>query len=204
MFSRVWTWLAPRMDRLGGAEHRRRLLEGLSGDVLEVGAGNGLNFAHYPPAVTTVLAVEPEQRLRAIAADAAGRAPVPVRVVAGRAEHLPAPDSSVDAVVCSLVLCSVRSQAAALREVRRVLRQGGELRFYEHVRADGGALRRLQMLLDATVWPPLAAGCHAARDTVAAIRDAGFVIERLERFRFPDSALPSPTAPHVLGSARVA
>jgi ubiquinone/menaquinone biosynthesis C-methylase UbiE len=203
IFARLWGWMSPRMDRSGVVERRRRLLEGLSGRVLEVGAGNGLNFAHYPPGVSSVLAVEPEAHLRQEALANAALAQVPVDVVAGVADHLPAEDESVDAVVYSLVLCSVADQARALREGHRVLRTGGQLRFFEHVRAESAGLRRAQTLLDATVWPTLGGGCHAGRDTAAAIENAGFAIEELERFRFPDVRLALPTSPHILGKARL-
>jgi ubiquinone/menaquinone biosynthesis C-methylase UbiE len=203
IFARFWGWMSPRMDRGGAADHRRRLLEGLSGRVLEVGAGNGLNFAHYPSDVSGVLAVEPEARLRRIALENAARAPVPVDVVAGVADDLPADDDSVDAVVYSLVLCSVPDQVRALHEGRRVLRPGGQMRFFEHVRADTAGLGRVQALLDATVWPTLGGGCHADRDTAAAIQSAGFVIEKVERLRFPDLRVALPTSPHILGVARL-
>jgi ubiquinone/menaquinone biosynthesis C-methylase UbiE len=113
------------MDAQGAIDHRRKLLAGLAGRVLEVGAGNGLNFAHYPPAVTEVLAVEPEPYLSGLAQAAAAQAPVPVRVVDGTADALPTPDASMDGAVASLVLCSVPNQARALAELDRVLRPGG-------------------------------------------------------------------------------
>jgi ubiquinone/menaquinone biosynthesis C-methylase UbiE len=201
LFARFYAWVSPSMDRGGVVEHRRRLLSGLAGRVIEVGAGNGLNFAHYPPEVTGVLAVEPEPHLRSIARRSAERAPVPVEVVEGVADRLPAPDAAFDAAVASLVLCSVPDPDAALREMRRVIRPGGQLRFLEHVRADTPALARVQRVLDAAVWPTLFGGCHTSRDTAAAIADAGFTIERIERFRFPDGPIPTPTSPNILGSA---
>ncbi|MBW3618646.1 MAG: class I SAM-dependent methyltransferase [Actinobacteria bacterium] len=189
------------MEDGGLAEHRARLLEGLSGEVLEVGAGNGMNFRHYPPSVTRVLAVEPEPYLRRQAQRNAAEAGVPVEVVDGVAGELPVPDRSYDAVVCSLVLCSVPDQRAALVDVRRALRRGGELRFFEHVVSPGRPLATVQRALDATVWPLVAGGCHAARDTASAIEAAGFELVELDRFRFPAGPVPAPTAPHILGRA---
>lgn len=204
VFARFWAWLSPRCDSGGASEYRRRLLDGLRGRVLEVGAGNGLNFAHYPRDVTQVVAVEPEPYLRALAERKAARAQIPVEVVQGVADRLPAADATFDAVVCSLVLCSVPQQRSALREVRRVLNPHGELRFFEHVRGDSRPLQRVQDVLDSTVWPRLGAGCHCGRDTAAAIRAAGFRIERLQRVRFPETRITTPTSPHILGVARVA
>ena len=201
LFARFWLWVSPGMERGGMARHRDDLLAGLSGRVIEVGAGNGLNFGHYPPEVTQVLAVEPNPLLRRVAADAAARAPVPVEVTAGTADRLPAADTDFDAGVASLVLCSVPDQPAALRELRRVIRPGGELRFLEHVRATTPGLRRVQRALDATVWPTLGGRCHLSRDTAAEIERAGFRAERLDRLRFPDSRLTMPSTPHILGRA---
>jgi len=202
VFARVYERLSVAMDRAGAAEHRRALVAGLTGRVIEVGAGNGRMFGHYPPAVTGVVAVEPEPRLRAAAAAAARSVPVPVTVVDGVAEALPAADGEFDAAVAALVLCTVPAQAAALAELRRVLRPGGELRFLEHVAADRpGGTHRLQRLADATLWPALFGGCHTGRDTAAAITAAGFVMEDLHRFRFPPTGPGSPASPHVRGRA---
>ena len=199
-FSRFWLCISPSMDKGGMRDFRRQLLAGLDGEVVEVGAGNGLNFPWYPHAVTSVLAVEPEPRLRERAAAAAGRAPVSVTVVAGTAERIPCADESADALVCSLMLCSVGDQAVALREARRVLRPGGQLRFLEHVRAETTGLLRVQKAFDATVWPHIGGGCHMSRDTAASIEAAGFSIERIDRFRFPQKGF-SPTSPHIIGVA---
>jgi ubiquinone/menaquinone biosynthesis C-methylase UbiE len=200
IFARVYARISPAMDAQGAADHRHALLAGLAGRVLEVGAGNGLNFAHYPPAVTEVLAVEPEPYLRGLAQAAADQAPVPVRVVDGTADALPIADASMDAAVASLVLCSVPDQARTLAELDRVLRPGGELRFFEHVRADTAGLARVQRLAD-VIWPLLLGGCHTSRDTLGAIAAAGFQITSVQRFRFPEGRLPQPAAPHVLGVA---
>jgi ubiquinone/menaquinone biosynthesis C-methylase UbiE len=202
IFARVYQRLSVTMDRAGGADHRRELVAGLHGRVIEVGAGNGRTFAHYPTTVTEVVAVEPEPRLRAAALAAARTAPVPVRVVDGLAEELPGTDGEFDAAVVALVLCTVPNQAAALAEIRRVLRPGGQLRFFEHVAAaQPGVMRRVQRIADATVWPKLFAGCRTGRDTPAAIAAAGFAIEELHRFKFPPTGPSSPAAPHIRGTA---
>jgi SAM-dependent methyltransferase len=198
IFARLYARMSVGMER-EVADKRRTLLEGLGGRVIEVGAGNGLNFRHYPATVEQVVAVEPEPYLRALASTAAQRAPVPVEVVDGTADHLPVAPG-FDAGVASLVLCSVPDQAIALAELFRVIRPGGELSFFEHVLAPEPGLARVQRLLD-PVWHRIAGGCHANRDTLAAIGTAGFVVDRLQRFRFPTTQVPSPTAPHVLGSA---
>lgn len=201
VFARLYARVSVGMEAAGVVEHRRSLLAGASGRAVEVGAGNGLNFAHYPTTVTEVVAIEPEPYLRALAATAAADAPVHVRIEDAVADALPLADDSVDVAVCSLVLCSVPDQGRALAEIRRVLRPGGELRLFEHVRAPGGAFAAVQRGVD-LIWPHLAGGCHTARDTLGAIEAAGFTFERLDRFRFPDSRVPNPAAPHVLGLAR--
>ena len=189
--------MSPATDAKGGAEHRRELLTGLSGRVLELGAGNGLNFPHYPDTVSEIVAVEPEAYLRERAREAATPT---VTVVDAIADRLPFADESFDAAVASLVLCSVPDQAKALAELWRVLRLGGELRFYEHVRPNNPRTAALwQRLDDWNLYPRIAGGCHAARDTEGAIRAAGFTIEACRRFPFKGGPV---TAPHVLGTAR--
>jgi len=193
VFARVYPWIARQEERRGGSEHRRELLAGLSGRVVEVGAGHGINFRYYPDAVTELVAVEPEPRLRVLAEDAAVHASVRVRVVPGTATALPVDTDSCDAVVMSLVLCTVPDPDGAFAEARRVLRPSGQLRFYEHVRSVRGWAARLQATGD-LVWPRLSGGCHLSRDTGGAIRRAGFEITSVRRFHF--SGLP-----HVLGTA---
>lgn len=197
-------WFARAYMKSGsGAEerYRRQLLAGLSGEVIEVGAGHGLNFPFYPGTVTRVLAVEPESTLRGAAREAAPAAPVPIEVVEGVAANLPSAAEEFDAAVVSLVLCSVPDQGSALTEIHRVLRPGGELRFYEHVASGSGIVRGIQRAADATLWPRLAGNCHMARDTESAIRAAGFEIESIQRFSFGPCSL-GPRMPHILGLAR--
>ncbi|MBB6171569.1 SAM-dependent methyltransferase [Nocardiopsis mwathae] len=204
VFARIWPRLRVGMDRGGMAERRRDLLAGLAGRVIEVGAGDGADFAHYPPEVTGVLAVEPEPRLRALARAAARTAPVPVRVTGGIAEALPAAEGSFDAAVASHVLCSVRDEAAAAAELHRVLRPGGRLRFLGHVGAAAPAARAVEWLLDATFWPRLCAGCHLGRTTLDTLRRAGFRLNEgtLVWFHFPEVRIVTPGGRHVLAELR--
>lgn len=190
-----------RRTELGEEEYRRKLLAGLAGQVIELGAGPGNNLAFYPPAVEHVLAVEPESVLRAECAKSAAEAPVEVTVVDGVSGRLPADDSSADAAVASLVLCSVPDQGRALAELQRALRPRGQLRFYEHVIAHHPAAAALQHLADATFWPRVAGGCHMGRDTGRAVERAGFRVEWCERFTFSPGP-PVPPIPHILGAAR--
>jgi SAM-dependent methyltransferase len=200
IFARFYARLSTISEDNGVGEHRRRLLAGLTGSVLEVGAGNGLNFSHYPQTVSWVLAIEPEPRLRELAQFRAESASVPITVLDARAERLPADDSEYDAVVATLMLCSVAEPVVVLREMHRVLRPGGELRFMEHVLAESAACRSIQRLADATCWPVCFGGCHTGRDAVAAIGAAGFSVRELVRYRLPTHA-PWPTAPHARGVA---
>lgn len=202
LFARFFDRFVAKDKGRGEDQLRRELLAGLGGEVLEVGPGNGINFEHYPAAVTRLLAVEPEPYLRERAGEAARSAPVPVTVLAGSAATLPLASGSVDAVVVAGVLCSVPDQEAALAEFRRVLRSGGELRFYEHVRSRRPAFARYQAAVD-LVWPRLMGGCRTSHDTLAAIERGGFRLERVRGFGFPPDARAYPVAPRILGAARV-
>ena len=187
------------MDARGAADHRRRLLAAAHGAVVEIGAGYGATFPFYPSAVTGVLALEPDRTLRELALAAARAAPVPVTVQDGVAESLPASDASIDVVVSSLVLCSVADQSVALAEAVRVLRPGGLLLFYEHVRSAHRMLAAAEDLVT-PLWTRMAGGCHPNRDTVGVIAGAGLTVQGVERFGF--SVLPgNPRLTHVLGVA---
>jgi len=191
-FARLYVRLSQAAEKGGADVHRARLLAEVHGRVLELGAGNGLNFKHYPDTVTEVLAVEPDDLLRAHAERAAEQAKIPIRVIPGHADALPAENRSYDAVVASLVLCSVPDPASALAGLRRALRPGGELRFYEHVRSGRPWIGRAEDLLD-PIWSRVAGGCHPNRDTLGAIRAAGFQVSDVEEIRFG--------LKHVLGRA---
>ena len=200
LFARLYA----RMTEHESAEqvdHRRATLAGLRGRVVEVGAGNGRNFGFYPSAVDAVVAVEPEPHLRSLAEQAAQNAPLPIDGVDAVAGALPFEDASFDAAVTTLVLCSVPDAHGALSELRRVLRPDGELRFLEHVHAEHQPLRAIQSLADASgLWPRMAGGCHAARDTLRTIEQAGFTVTELRRFDFTPGR-PVPAVPHILGRA---
>jgi ubiquinone/menaquinone biosynthesis C-methylase UbiE len=201
IFARIYDRGVRDADKRGGEEHRRELLGGLAGRVIEVGAGNGINFPHYPAEVSEVVAIEPEDYLRTRAEEAAAKSQVAVRVLDGLADSVPADDGSFDAAVVSLMLCSVPDQERALGELRRVLRPGGELRFYEHVLANSESFARAQRLA-APVWRRVSGGCNLNRDTGAAIERAGFRIERCRRFPFRPCFVAALAAPHILGVAR--
>jgi SAM-dependent methyltransferase len=183
-------------------ELRRKLLAGLRGRVIEIGCGDGRAFELYPPAVEHVLAVEPDALAREVAAERAAAAPVDVEVVDGVADALPAADASLDAAVLIWVLCSVTDPAAALREVRRVLVTGGELRFFEHVGSQNAIFRGVQHVADALFWTRMLGGCRTTRDTEGAIRTAGLEIVELERSFHSSSLWTITSAPYVLGVAR--
>jgi ubiquinone/menaquinone biosynthesis C-methylase UbiE len=202
IFARLYARIAGAAEAKGAAEHREEMLAGLEGRVVEVGAGNGLNFGHYPLTVSEVIAVEPEPHLRELARRAAADARVPITVVDGTAGSLPVEDGSCNAAVCSLVLCSVADQDAALAEVRRVLRRAGELRFYEHVLDANPRFARFQRVVD-VVHPYVSGGCHVTRDTEATIIRAGFEITSIRRFRFAPEPLTKQAAPKILGTARL-
>lgn len=196
-FARFYLRLSEAAERYGMAELRDRLLTGLTGRIVELGCGNGLNFAHYPATVTEVLAIEPDDVLRERAGRSAAEASVPVTVISGQGDALPADDESFDAAVACLVLCSVSKQASTLAELRRMLRPGGELRVLEHVRSARPVLGRLQDLVSPP-WQRAFGGCHPNRDTLAAIEAAGFSVRESERFGFG----PRPfTTAHILGRA---
>ncbi|MFE1325332.1 class I SAM-dependent methyltransferase [Streptomyces sp. NPDC058735] len=202
LFARCYARVSVAAEtRIGMARVRDRLLHGVSGRVIEIGAGNGLNFAHYPDTVAEVVAFEPERRLRQLAEEAARRADVPVDVVPGAAEALPVESEGFDAAVVSLVLCSVRDVPRALSELRRVLRPGGEVRFFEHGLGEGRAMVLTQHALDRTVWPLLSGGCHLSREPVRSLRDAGFELGPYKRMMMPEEGPVLPSSYCVLGTA---
>lgn len=197
-FARLWMVMSahetPLLHRL-----RTENLAGLSGRVLEVGAGTGTNFALYPETVTEVVALEPETRLVPKAREAAAGASVPVSVIASTVEAL-GEVQPFDAVVCSLVLCSVEDPEAVLRQLNSILKPGGELRYFEHV-ASAGWRGTMQRLADVTLWPRIAGNCHTHRHTERAITGAGFTVDTTRhQMTFP-AWVPMPVAEIAIGRA---
>jgi SAM-dependent methyltransferase len=198
-FARIWPTIAAHETEQMRALRRENLI-GLSGRVLEVGAGIGTNFALYPDSVVQVVAVEPEHRLAVRARETAVRAPVPV-VVSDEAVEDFTVGEPFDAVVCSLVLCSVSDPDSVLRQLFSWLRPGGELRYLEHT-ATGGIRGRFQQLVDATIWPRLCGNCHTHRHTDQSIRAAGFDIDEARTEQAFPPWVPLPVAEFTLGRAR--
>jgi ubiquinone/menaquinone biosynthesis C-methylase UbiE len=187
-------------ERRGQAARRAELLHDLGGRVLEIGAGTGLNLRHYPATVDELVLTEPDAGMvtrlrRRVARD--GAAPPHVRVVPAPADSLWFPDGTFDAVVSTLVLCTVPDPAAALDEVTRVLRPGGRLVLLEHVLATDPRLARRQRRL-AEPWAGFAAGCRCDRDTVTLLRTAGYDVTGLRTAQW--RGMPRIVRPLVAGS----
>ncbi|MGI8558023.1 MAG: class I SAM-dependent methyltransferase [Solirubrobacteraceae bacterium] len=187
-------------ERAGLADQRRELLAAARGEVLELGAGTGLNLSHYGPAVSGLVLTEPEEpmarrlerRLRAGSRRA--------RVLRIAAESLPFEDSCFDTVVCTLVLCTVSDRARTLSEVARVLRPGGQLLFLEHVRSERASLAGWQDRL-APLWRRVGHGCRCNSNTLALIEASPLTVVRSESGSLP-KAIPL-IRPTVVGAAEL-
>ena len=201
VFSALYDPLLWVGERAGMARRRRDLLSHAGGRVLELGAGTGLNLPYYPDGIEKLTLTEPadpmlpklERRLRKSARDC--------QVVVARAEELPFEDDSFDTVVSTLVLCTVDDPRAAITEIDRVLRPGGELLFLEHVRSDSERLARWQDRLHRP-WHAFAAGCHANRATVDLLRDSPLKVEAVNHDRW--SWMPALVHPLAIGRAQAA
>lgn len=175
VFARLYDpflWLG---EASGMRRRRRELLADAYGRVVEIGAGTGLNFAHYSDDVTELILTEPEPGMRRKLARRLARHGRVARILDAPAQHLPLADASVDTVVSTLVLCTVDDPHGVLREIARVLRPNGQLLFIEHVRADSGFLARCQDALREP-WRHFAGGCICNRSTVETMRACGFTV----------------------------
>ena len=186
-------------ERRGMQERRRRLLTRARGRVLEIGAGTGLNLAHYPDELEELVLSEPsDPMVRRLESRLQGSG-LRGRVVRAGAEALPVASASLDTVVSTLVLCSVADPEAALAEVRRVLRPDGRFLFCEHVRSDANRASRWQERL-AGPWAAFADGCRCNQETLGLIERA-LRVERLEREEW--RGMPGLVRPLIVGEARV-
>ncbi|HSD78941.1 MAG TPA: class I SAM-dependent methyltransferase [Solirubrobacteraceae bacterium] len=184
----VYDRCTARTEDAGVRERRRGLLAEARGDVVEVGAGTGLNLPLYPRAgLVRIVAVEPDAHMaRRLRRRRAGDAPAPVEVVRADGAALPFGDASFDTAVTTMVLCTVPDPAAVLAEVARVLRPGGRLLFLEHVRAHEARLARLQDRVT-PVWRRVAGGCRPNRSTLATLRASPLRVERVDEGELPRS-----------------
>lgn len=175
---------------------RARVASGARGRVLELAAGSGLNFRHYPPSVE-VTAIEPAAGMRVRAGERRARAAAIIAVLDGRAESLPFDAGSFDTVLVTFALCSVKDLGGTLREARRVLREGGELRLVEHVKSPNPRVERLQRGLE-PVWKWAFGGCSLLRDVSGELAAVGFEVGALEPIELP---LPLPARAGLIGAA---
>jgi ubiquinone/menaquinone biosynthesis C-methylase UbiE len=169
------------MNRKATRAVRDRVCAGLHGEVVEIGFGTGLNAAHYPPAVTKLFAVEPSSLCMRIARPRLTRSPTPVELAGLTGEHLDLPSAQFDAVLSTWTLCTIPDLAAALAEIRRVLKPGGMFHFVEHGHSPDPAVARWQQRLE-PLNKRLAGGCHLTREIPERIADAGFVVDELDTY----------------------
>lgn len=166
------------------APEREKVALALEGRVLEIGFGSGLNLPYYPRAVSEVLAVDPSERARRIGRRRIESARAPVTFIGLDAERIDAPDASADAALCTFTLCTIPDAARALREVKRILKPGGQLHFLEHGRAPDASVARWQDRLNG-IQRAIAGGCNVNRDMRALLEGAGFRLDRLDAAYFP-------------------
>lgn len=199
-YQRLYAWLLSGENALYDtivASRKRELFGSLSGTVLELGPGSGVNIP-YLRCASHWIGVEPNPYFHRRIRRTLRRLGVSGEIRPGLAERIPAPDASVDAVIATLVLCSVNSLPDALREIRRVLRPGGEFCFLEHVAAPEQTGMRAVQRAVRPLWKTIAGGCLPDRETWKEIERAGFVQCRIDHFKV---AIPI-TAPHIAGRAR--
>jgi SAM-dependent methyltransferase len=198
IFASTYDFQMRRAEKAGLRERRKSLLAGAYGDVLEIGGGTGANLVHYPPAVRTLTVTEPERAMVRRLERAARAQSRPVTVLCAPAEELPFNDAVFDVVVSTLVLCTVHDQSQALREVRRVLRPGGLLLFFEHIRSGDPRIARKQDRMN-RINRVVMHGCNCNRPTLETIEAEGFTVTNVEHGVIPK--VPHFVEPLVTGSA---
>lgn len=195
--ARLYDKLCRWVEKKGLLAARKRSVGDLTGTILEIGAGTGLNLEHYP-AGAKVIASEYDPVMLKRAQPRAAEASADVELLVADAMRLPVADGSVDAVVAGLMLCSVPDQQPVLEEMKRVLKPGGVVRFVEHVRAeDGTFLAKVQDFVN-PAWRRISGGCNANRKTVEAFENSGFTVTRKNAFMIGRLH----TSPHVEGEAK--
>ncbi|MFH0980087.1 MAG: class I SAM-dependent methyltransferase [Planctomycetota bacterium] len=177
-------------------EHRRRLLSGVQGDVLEIGPGTGINLAYYPPGIRWT-GVEPNPFMHPYLMKEAGKLGLGVTLRRAAAEQLDFADGAFDAVVATHVLCSVSDPARVVAEIKRVLKPGGRFCFIEHVAAPPRSRQRRLQGFVRPIWRRLADGCYPDRDTEELVRHAGFARLNCTRLTLPYMVV----GPHLIGTA---
>jgi ubiquinone/menaquinone biosynthesis C-methylase UbiE len=170
-----------KTEEAGLRQWRADLLADVTGEVLEIGAGTGLNLAHYPSGVTRLVLAEPDRFMRAKLAERTASSDLPIEVVDAGVDPLTFGDESFDVVVSTLVLCSVPDEVAALGEIHRVLRPGGRFVHLEHVAAIENPKRHKWQRRIEPVWRRLVGNCHLTRTTDQAITEAGFELDEVRR-----------------------
>jgi ubiquinone/menaquinone biosynthesis C-methylase UbiE len=202
IFARFYDRMTAGTERAGLGEMRRELLSSATGRVLELGAGTGHNLPYYTSEVTELVMSEPDPHMATRLRDTLGEegtAAGKPSVIVAPAEDLPFDDGSFDAVVATLVLCTVTDPARAVAEARRVLVEGGSLLYLEHVRSTSRQRAWWQDRLERP-WGFFAGGCHPNRPTDQLLADAGFWIDSLERAKLPKA--PPIVRPLIRGVAR--
>jgi ubiquinone/menaquinone biosynthesis C-methylase UbiE len=184
IFAAMYDRLMAGTEEAGLGDRRHELLASADGRVIEIGAGTGVNLAHYPDAVTELVLTEPEEPMAKRLESKAAAQDRPVTVVRAPAESLPFPDNSFDTAVCTLVLCTVRDPERTLSELDRVLKPGGQLLFLEHVRSDDPKLAKWQDRI-APFWRRCGHGCNCNRPTPDLIRGSRLEVVEMEEDRLP-------------------
>ncbi len=205
MFRRLFLWcyaalfnaMSGPVERAGLRDQRRALLAQASGATVEIGAGTGLNLPHYPPAVSSLVLVEPDVHMRRRLSKRRAKLGGYAEIVDATAEKLPFPDATFDTAVVTFALCSVADEKAALAEIGRVLVPGGSLLFLEHVRSTDPMIAAKQ---DEIPFPYPLIGCHPNRDTLAAIETSPLLVESVRHGEVPRA--PTIERPMIVGTAR--